>query len=206
MYTTTTGAVDETFIAIIALCILLFAAILFFAIFFAVRYRRSRNPAPARIHGNWILETVWIAVATVLALGIFVYGLTSFKFLKAIPSGSLPVHVTASQWTWLFTYENGRKSTDLVVPQGKDIALTMESPDVIHGFFIPAYRVKQDIVPGMKNRLWFKAVSEGTADILCTQYCGGEHSKMLATVYVVAPDVFEKWLAGEEVDIPGLTS
>ena len=206
MYTTTTGAVDETFIAIIVLCILLFAAILFFAIFFAVRYRRSRNPVPAALHGNWVLELAWIAVATVLALGIFVYGLTSFKFLKAVPSDSLAIHVTASQWTWLFTYENGRKSTDLVVPQGKDVALTMESPDVIHGFFIPAYRVKQDIVPGMKNRLWFKAVSQGTADILCTQYCGREHSKMLATVYVVAPDVFEKWLAGEEVDIPGLTS
>jgi len=206
MYSTTTGAVDETFIAIIALCILLFAAILFFAIFFAIRYRRSRNPAPAVIHGNWVLELAWIAVATVLALGIFVYGLTSFKFLKAVPSDSLPIHVTASQWTWLFTYENGRKSTDLVVPQGKDIALTMESPDVIHGFFIPAYRVKQDIVPGMKNRLWFKAVSQGTADVLCTQYCGREHSKMLATVYVVAPDVFQKWLDGEEVDIPGLTS
>ncbi len=206
MYTTTTGAVDETFIAIIALCILLFAAILFFAIFFAIRYRRSRNPAPAPIHGNWVLELAWIAVATVLALGIFVYGLTSFNFLKAVPPDSLPVHVTASQWSWLFTYENGRKSTDLVVPQGRNVALTMETPDVIHGFFIPAYRVKQDIVPGMKNHLWFKAVSQGTADVLCTQYCGGEHSKMLATVYVVAPDVFEKWLAGEEVDIPGLTS
>jgi cytochrome c oxidase subunit 2 len=206
MFTTTTGAVNETFTAVIALCILLLAAILFFAVFFAIRYRRSRNPKPAAIHGNWILELVWIAVATVLALGIFVYGLTSFKFLKAIPSDSLPIHVTARQWSWLFTYENGRKSTDLVVPQGRDVALTMESKDVIHGFFIPAYRVKQDIVPGMKNRLWFRADRQGTADILCTQYCGQEHSKMLATVYVVAPDIFDKWLRGEEVDIPGLTS
>jgi len=206
MYTTTTGAVDQTFILIIALCILLFAAIVFFAIFFAVRYRRSRNPKPTQLHGNWILETAWIAVATVLALIIFVWGLGSFKFLKAVPSDSLPVHVTASQWSWLFTYENGRKSTDLVVPIGKDVALTMESSDVIHGFFIPAYRVKQDIVPGMKNRLWFRADQPGNVDVFCTQYCGQEHSKMLATVYVVAPDVFDKWLAGEDVDIPGLTS
>jgi cytochrome c oxidase subunit II len=205
MYTTTTGAVDNTFIAIIALCILLFAAILFFAIYFAIRYRRSRNPQPANLHGNWILETAWIGVATILALAIFAYGLTSFQFLRAIPPDSLPVHVTARQWSWLFTYANGRKSTDLVVPQGRNIALTMETPDVIHGFFIPAYRVKQDIVPGMKNRLWFKAEREGTADILCTQYCGGEHSKMLATVFVVAPDLYEKWYRGEEVEIPGLT-
>jgi cytochrome c oxidase subunit 2 len=205
MYTTTTGAVDSTFIAIIALCILLFAAIIFFAIYFAIRYRRSRNPRAAVIHGNWILEAVWIAVATVLALAIFAYGLTSFNFLRAIPADSLAIHLTAKQWSWLFTYDNGRKSTDLVVPQGKNIALTMETPDVIHGFFIPAYRVKQDIVPGMKNRLWFKAERLGTADILCTQYCGGEHSKMLATVYVVAPDIYEKWYRGEEVEIPGLT-
>jgi len=206
MFTTTTAAVNETFTAIIAVCILLFAGILFFAIYFVVRYRRSRNPSPTNLHGNWVLETVWIAVATVIALAIFVYGLTSFQFLKDVPSDSLPVHVTAKQWSWLFTYEKGRKSTDLVVPQGRDIALTMESPDVIHGFFIPAFRVKQDIVPGMKNRLWFKAEGPGNADILCTQYCGGEHSKMLATVYVVAPDVFQKWLNGEDVDIPGLTS
>ena len=206
MYTSTTQAVDSTFIAIIALCILLFAGIIFFAIFFLIRYRRSRNPKSTELHGNWLLETAWIAVATVLALAIFVYGYSSFKFLRAVPSDSIPIHVTASQWSWLFTYDNGRKSTDMVVPQGKDIALLMETKDVIHGFFIPAYRVKQDIVPGMVNRLWFNPAAQGTADILCTQYCGGEHSKMLATVYVVAPDVYQKWVNGEDVDIPGLTS
>ncbi len=206
MFTTTQGAVDETFTAIIALCILLFVGIIFFAVFFAVRYRRSRNPHPANLHGNWILELAWIGVSTVLALAIFVYGLTSFQFLRAVPKDSIPIHVMASQWSWLFTYENGRKSTDMVVPQGKDIELVMETKDVIHGFFIPSYRVKQDIVPGMVNRLWFNPPTQGTADILCTQYCGGEHSKMLATVYVVAPDVYEKWVNGEDVDIPGLTS
>lgn len=206
MYTSTTQAVDSTFIAIIALCILLFVGIMFFAVYFLVRYRRSRNPQPTNLHGNWILEMAWIGVATVLALAIFWYGLTSFQFLKAVPADSIRIHVTASQWSWLFTYENGRKSTDMVVPQGKDIALEMETKDVIHGFFIPAYRVKQDIVPGMITRLWFRPSGPGTADVLCTQYCGQEHSKMLATVYVVAPDVYEKWLAGEDVDIPGLTS
>jgi cytochrome c oxidase subunit 2 len=205
MYTSTSQAVDSTFIAIIALCILLFAGILFFTIFFLVRYRRSRNPHPVNLGGNWVLELVWIAVSTVLALAIFVYGLSSFTFLKAIPADSMTIHVTARQWSWLFTYDNGRKSTDMVVPQGRDIALVMETKDVIHGFFMPAYRVKQDIVPGMINRLWFKPTALGTADILCSQYCGEEHSKMLATVYVVAPDVYQKWVNGEDVEIPGLT-
>jgi cytochrome c oxidase subunit 2 len=206
MFATTTAAVDNAFIVIIALCILLFALIIFFAVFFAVRYRRSRNPVPSNLHGNWVLELVWIIAATAIALGMFFYGLTGFRFLRTAPADSMAVHVTARQWSWLFTYDNGRKSTDLVVPQGRDIALTMETLDVIHGFFIPAYRTKQDIVPGMKNHLWFKAADLGNFDILCTQYCGREHSKMLATVYVVAPDIFQKWYNGEEVDIPGLTS
>ena len=204
MYATTTAAVDSSFIVIIALSFLLFALIIFFAIYFAVRYRRSRNPEPTNISGNWVLELTWIVLATVVALGIFFYALSGFKFLKQVPSDSLAVHVTARQWSWLFTYDNGRKSTELVVPQGRNVALTMETPDVIHGFFIPAYRIKQDIVPGMKTYAWFKAASLGSFDIFCSQYCGGEHSKMLATVYVVAPDAFEKWKNGEDVDIPGL--
>ncbi len=206
MFATTTAAVDNAFIVIIALCILLFAVIIFFTIFFAVRYRRSRNPVPSNLHGNWVLELVWITAATVIALGIFFYGVTGFRFLRKVPADSMTVQVTARQWSWLFTYDNGRKSTDLVVPQGRDIALDMMTLDVIHGFFIPAYRTKQDIVPGMRNHLWFKAENLGNFDILCTQYCGTEHSKMLATVYVVAPDIFQKWYNGEEVDIPGLTS
>ena len=204
MYPTTTAAVDSSFIVIIALSFLLFALIIFFAIYFAVRYRRSRNPEPSNISGNWVLELTWIVLATVVALGIFFYALSGFKFLKQVPSDSLAVHVTARQWSWLFTYDNGRKSTELVVPQGRNIALTMETPDVIHGFFVPAYRIKQDIVPGMKTYAWFKAASLGSFDIFCSQYCGGEHSKMLSMVYVVAPDMFEKWKNGEDVDIPGL--
>ncbi len=206
MQGTTTAAVNSAFIVIMALAVLLFALIIFFTIFFAVRYRRSRNPEPADIAGNWLMELAWVAASTVLALGIFAYGLTGFQFLRKVPTDSLQVNVTSRQWSWLFVYDNGRKSTDLVVPQGRNIALTMVTTDVIHGFFAPAYRIKQDIVPGMKNHVWFKAANLGSADILCSQYCGGEHSKMLATIYVVPPGDFQKWLKGEEVEIPGLTS
>ena len=203
---TTTAAVDSAFIFIMVFCFLLFTLIIFFTIFFAVRYRRSRNPAPTDIGGHGLLEAAFIAATVVIALAMFFYGLTGFKFLKSAPPDSLAVHVTARQWSWLFTYDNGKKSTSLVVPQGKDIALSMESTDVIHGFFIPDYRIKQDVVPGMKTYAWFKAVSLGSSDILCTQYCGVQHSKMLSMVYVVPPEDFTKWYANEEVDIPGLTS
>jgi cytochrome c oxidase subunit 2 len=203
---TTTAAVDSTFIYIMVFCFLLFAIIMFLMLYFVVRYRRSRNPNPSDISGNAIVETVWIVASLVLALSMFFYGLTTFKFLHAAPADSINVNVTARQWSWLFTYQNGKKSTDLVVPLGSDVALNMKSVDVIHGFFIPAYRIKQDVLPTMTTHAWFKASGAGTFDILCTQYCGLQHSKMLSQVFVVPPGDFDKWYAGEDVDIPGLTS
>jgi cytochrome c oxidase subunit 2 len=206
MLSSTTGTVNSAFIFIIAFCFLLFALIIFFTIYFVVRYRRSRHPVAVDNPGSWRLEIAWIAAATVLVMIMFFYGLTGWKFLRAPPADSIRVEVTARQWSWLFTYANGRKSTALVVPVGKDVALTLSSNDVIHGFFIPAYRIKQDAVPGMKTHAWFNATSLGSADILCTQYCGQEHSKMLTQVFVVPEDTYTKWLNGEDVDIPGLTS
>lgn len=206
MPVTTTAAVDSTFIYIMVFCFLLFVIIMFLMLYFVVRYRRSRNPNPSDISGNAIVETIWIAASVVLALSMFFYGLTSFKFLRTAPADSMDVKVTARQWSWLFTYENGRKSTDLVVPQGKNVALNMKSVDVIHGFFVPAYRIKADVLPTMTTHVWFKAVDGGAFDILCTQYCGLQHSKMLSQIFVVPASDFDKWYAGQDVDIPGLTS
>jgi cytochrome c oxidase subunit 2 len=117
----------------------------------------------------------------------------------------MTVNVTARQWSWVFQYDNKKKSTMLVVPQGRNVELDLMATDVIHGFFIPAYRIKQDAVPGMKTRAWFKAADLGSVDILCTQYCGLQHSKMLSKVFVIPPADFQKWYNGEDVDIPGLT-
>ena len=202
---TTTAAVDNAFIYIIAFSVLLFVGIIFFTILFAIRYRRSRNPHPADIGGNWLLEAGFITASLLVALTMFYYGMTSFTLLKSPPPDAMKVNVTARQWAWIFQYENNRKTGSLVVPQGKNIELDLNAVDVIHGFFIPAYRVKQDAVPGMKTRVWFKASDLGSADILCTQYCGLQHSKMLSKVFVVSPEDFQKWYAGQEVDIPGLT-
>jgi cytochrome c oxidase subunit 2 len=202
---TTTAAVDSTFTYIIAFAILLFVGIIFFTVYFPIRYRRSRNAHPADIGGNWLLELGFITASLIVALTMFFYGLTSFRFLKTAPADAMTVTVTARQWSWMFQYENKKKSTMLVVPQGKDVELVLVATDVIHGFFIPAYRIKQDAVPGMKTRAWFKAADLGSTDILCTQYCGLQHSKMLSKVFVVSPEDFRKWYAGEDVDIPGLT-
>jgi cytochrome c oxidase subunit 2 len=206
MPTTTTQVVDSTLIFILAFSFLLFAIIIFLTLFFVVRYRRSQNPEPSNISGNVWVESVWIFASLVIALAMFVYGLNGFTFMHASPAGSMNVKVTARQWSWLFTYDNGKKSTDLVVPQGRDVALSMRSVDVIHGFFIPVYRIKWDVLPTMNTHAWFKATDLGNWDILCTQYCGLQHSQMLAKVFVVSPSDFDKWLKDEDVDIPGLTS
>lgn len=200
----TIAAVDDVFLYIIGFCVVLFLLIIFFTIFFVVRYRRGKNPSPADIGGNWKLELVWIAASVVIALSMFYYGLVGFRVLRNAPSGSMNVQVTGEQWDWEFTYDNGKTSTDLVVPLGRDIALTMTTPDVIHGFFAPAYRIKQDIVPGMKNHVWFKAETLGSTDILCTQYCGEEHSKMLAKIAVVSQADFDIWYKGGNITIPGV--
>lgn len=196
MFASTTAAVDLPFIYILAFSFLLFAIIIFLMLFFVFRYRRSRNPEPSDISGNVWVEAAWITASVVLALTMFWYGLTGFQFLKKPPADSMKVQVTGRQWSWLFTYDTGKKSPTLVVPQGKDIELDMRSADVIHGFFIPAYRVKMDMLPTMVTRVWFRAASLGSADILCTQYCGLLHAKMLSKVVVVSPADYKEWLAG----------
>ncbi len=204
MITDTKAAVNDPFIFILAFCALLFVLIIFFMVFFVVRYRRSRSPHAANISGNVLLEAAWILGATLIVLPMFFYAYLGFQFLRVPPKDGMQVTVIARQWSWLFQYENGLKSRDLVVPQGVNVILTTESLDVIHGFFVPHFRIKQDVVPGMHNKVWFKSTDLGTFDLLCSQYCGQEHSKMLAKVAVVPKDLFDKWYNGEDVQIPGL--
>ncbi len=204
MITDTKAAVNDPFIFILAICALLFVLSIFFMVFFVVRYRRSRSTLAANIAGNVLLEAAWILGATLIVLPMFFYAYLGFQYLRVPPKDGMQVTVIARQWSWLFQYENGLKSGDLVVPQGVNVILTTESLDVIHGFFVPHFRIKQDVVPGMHNKVWFKATDIGTTDLLCSQYCGQEHSKMLAKVAVVPKDLFDKWYNGEDVQIPGL--
>jgi cytochrome c oxidase subunit 2 len=190
----------------LALSLLLFFLILFFMVLFLVRYHHSKNPVAAELkHGTMFLEAGWIIAATFLSLTMFVYGLTGFDFLRNTPGDSIPVKVFARQWSWLFQYENGKRSPELVVPVGKNIKAELSSADVIHGFYVPAFHIQQDTVPGLKTRVWFKPEAIGTYDILCTQYCGLRHSDMLAKLIVVPASDFDLWLRGGTIKFPGRT-
>ena len=112
---------------------------------------------PADIEGSTWLEVTWTVIPTLLVLTMFYYGLTGFNFLKKVPEGAMVVKVIARQWSWLFQYENGAKDSELRVPVGKPVKLILTSQDVIHGFYMPAFRIKQDVVPGMTNYLMVSA-------------------------------------------------
>ncbi len=193
-----TFVVDSGFIYILVFLFLLLFLIVFLMVYFIVRYRRSRNPVPADISGNTFLEILWVVIPTIIVMTMFVYGLQGYIFLRSAPADSMHVKVISRQWSWLFQYDNGTSSSQLVAPLGKNVRLELVSEDVIHGFFVPAFRIKQDAVPGMTTTAWFNATVAGSYDILCTQYCGVGHSAMLAKLIVVPPDQFAQWYAGEK--------
>ena len=164
-------------------------------VWFVIRYHRSRAPEPtSRVEGNLWLEIVWIALPVVLVMAMFWYGWAGYLTLRDVPKGALEVTATARMWSWDFTYANGRTSPKLYVPVGKPVVVNLVSLDVIHGFFLPAFRVKRDVVPGMKNFAWFVATKPGSYDLFCSQYCGTGHSAMISTVEALPEAEFAAWL------------
>ena len=189
--------VENVFLYIAVISVSILVLITFLMIYFTIRYRRKRNPQPEDIRGNLWLEILWTVIPTLLVLSMFYYGWTGFRSLKKIPEGAFKVKVAARQWSWLFEYENGVKTEELMVPVGKPIHLLLTSQDVIHSFYIPAFRVKQDAVPGMVTPLWFKAKEVGTYDVLCAEYCGRQHAYMLTRVKVLSEEEFNQWYDGK---------
>lgn len=193
--------VENVFLFIAAISVSILVLITFLMIFFTIRYHHKRNPKAEDIRGNLWLEILWTVIPTLLVLSMFYYGWTGFQTLKKVPEGALTVKVMARQWSWLFEYENGMKTDELVVPVGRPIHLLLASQDVIHSFYIPAFKVKQDTVPGMVNSLWFQAKEVGTFDILCAEYCGLQHATMLTRLKVFSEEEFNRWYQEKEIDL-----
>jgi cytochrome c oxidase subunit II len=188
------AGVDTAFLIIFAISAAILVLIVGAMVVFVIRYRRDKHPVAADIDGNFWAELIWIVVPTILVLGMFHYGWTSYRALRDAPAGGLEVKVTARMWSWNFTYPNGRKSDVLVVPVGVPVKLELSSVDVIHGFFVPAFRIKIDTVPGMTTHAWFKADKPGSHDIFCSVYCGLKHADMLSKVEAVTPEEYQRWL------------
>lgn len=188
-----TDKVNEAFLVIIIISLVLLCLVTFFMIFMAVRYRKKKNPSASDISGSLPLEIAWTVIPSILVFIMFWYGWENFKDMRSLPEEALTVNVYARMWSWRFEYENGVKSGFLKVPVGRPVQLLITSEDVLHSLFIPAFKVKEDAVPGMKTRLWFKAPEPGEYDIYCSEYCGQGHSSMTSKVVAMTEHEFFEW-------------
>lgn len=204
------GGVDRAFIFIFTIAIIFTVGITALMIYILVHFSRRRNKNPQQFSGNARLETVWTVVPIIIVLAMFYFGWVGFAPMRQAPADAMQVKVIGRMWRWEFDYGNGKISKELVIPFNRDIRLNLVSLDVNHSLFIPAFRVKEDVVPGYNNYLWFRPVRKGTYDIYCSEYCGLDHSAMLAKTVVVDSLDFNKWLAELKVtenlpEHPGLT-
>jgi len=187
--------VDWLFYFIFYISTFFFLLIVGLTFFMILRYRRRPGQAPeASPTHNTALEITWSIIPLIIVVLIFFFGFKGFADMAFSPSGAYPVQVEAQKWSWSFRYPNGYVDTDLHVPKDQPVVLTMKSLDVIHSFFVPQFRIKQDVVPGRYNKIWFEATQTGTFDLLCAEYCGTGHSDMHSLVVVHEPGEFQQWL------------
>lgn len=188
--------VDTAFVFILGIIFFFLIGLTIALIYFSIKYKASNNPEPEHIEGNTKLEIIWTVIPLILVLGMFWFGWKAWKPMEATPpEESLWVETTARMWTWSFKYPNGIITDTLYVPTGKPIALDMKAADVIHSLYIPAFRLKKDIVPGTDRDAWFIANSPGEYDLFCTEYCGLDHSGMITIVKAVPEKEFDQWYA-----------
>lgn len=187
------SGVDTAFVLIIGISMIFLIGITATIIVFLVRYNKKRNPVATDIEGSTKLEIIWTIIPTLLVLVMFFYGWNGYTPLSKMPKDGLTVKVVSRMWSWKFEYPNGQVTDTLYVPAGKAVLLDMVAMDVIHSLYIPAFRIKQDIVPGKQNKMWFISNKPGQYDLFCTEYCGLRHSYMITAVQVMPEAEFTAW-------------
>jgi cytochrome c oxidase subunit 2 len=188
---------DSLFNFVMLASTILMVGITIAMIYFVLRYRRkSESDVTPVITHNSKLEITWSVIPLILVLIVFGWGFKGYLFYSNAPKDAYEVHVTGQKWLWQFNYENGSKSTgELHVPANRPVKLVMSSNDVIHSFYVPAFRIKRDVVPGQYTTVWFETDEEGESVIFCTEYCGTGHSDMMGKVIAHSESDFQDWLA-----------
>lgn len=193
----TTGQVDALFLFIGGVSLFFFLLVEGLLIYFAIKYRKQKGAEGVEtpdIRGNFLLETVWILIPSIVVASFFYYGYIVFRDIRTPSPGATDIHAVSRQWLFEFRYPDGRMSiNELRVPAGSPVKLILSSDDVIHSFYIPAYRLKQDMVPGQYTTLYLHPDKAGTYDILCAEYCGVAHSTMRAELIVMEPGAYAAW-------------
>ena len=190
------GKVDNVLLVVTVVSVFFFLLISVFLVYYALKYRRrSEDDHTPYITGNIVIEVIWTVVPSILLMVFFAWGYIEFVHMKTPPQDATEVNVTARQWMWEFEYYDGKKTiNELYVQKDRPVRMVMQSEDVIHSFFVPAFRVKQDVLPGRYTQLWFTPTKAGDFDLFCAEYCGTGHSQMRATVHVLSPEAFSRWM------------
>lgn len=207
------GAVDFLFFFIFWISVFFFVLVVGMMTYFVLKYRRVEGQEPEHSHShNTPLEVTWSVVPGILVLIIFALGFVPYMDMRSPPADTYEINVTANMWNWNFRYPTGAVSGELHVPIGTPVKLVMRSQDVLHSLYVPAFRVKQDVVPGRYTGMWFEATKTGTYDLFCAEYCGQKHSDMITKVVAHALErealtepgeqTFDEWM--EIASDPGL--
>ncbi len=206
-----TGAVSFDFAwdVVMVVSIAFFVLLMGMMTYFVIRYRRrSEYDVTSDRDHNTRLELLWTLVPLAICVALFFIGFKGYLSNAVAPAESYEIQVTAQKWSYTFTYPNGVVSNELTVPAGRPVKMIMSSQDVIHGFFIPEFRIKRDIIPGLYTSVWFQATDPVETTLFCTQYCGGGgegqqgsgHSGMWTRVHVLSGPDFDRWMLSQEDD------
>jgi cytochrome c oxidase subunit 2 len=194
---TVSGSVDALYLFLLGVSALFVSGILCALLLFSVRYRRRPGREARAIEGSTALELLWTGVPLAIVLFVFAWGTRLAVRMATPPAEGLRFQVTGKQWMWKVKHPSGQSEINsLHVPVGQRILLTMISEDVIHSFYVPAFRVKADVVPGLYSSLWFTPTRVGTYHLFCAEYCGTKHSAMIGQVIVLDPAEYQTWLEG----------
>jgi len=192
--------VDLLYIFLVLLSTVATVGIAITILIFGMKYRRRHGREAQQIEGSLLLEITWSVIPLGIFFVIFVWGAVIYFQMRTPPRDAAEIYVVGKQWMWKIQHVEGqREINELHVPVDRDVKLIMTSQDVIHSFFVPEFRVKQDVVPGRYTTLWFKATQTGTYHLFCTQYCGTQHSGMIGDVVVMNPIDYQNWMSGGTV-------
>jgi cytochrome c oxidase subunit 2 len=188
--------VDWIYDVILWISTFFFVLIVAIMAYFVMRYKRKQGVShDSTASHSTALEVAWTVLPSFLLLAIFYLGVTTYIEMRNPPRNGVEIQVVAQKWNWQFVYPGGVVSPELHVPVDEDVRLVMRSEDVLHSFYVPAFRVKMDVVPGRYTNTWFQATKQGEYPVFCTEYCGTNHSAMLSKVVVHEPGGYETWLA-----------
>jgi cytochrome c oxidase subunit II len=205
--------VDTAFLVILGISFFFLIGLTVVMIYFIYKYNSKRHPVATQIHGSTTLEIVWTVIPFLLTMVMFYYGWAGWKPMQTAPKDAMEVTVYARMWNFSYEYENGKRTDTLYLPKDKPVKLNLKAMDVLHSLYIPAFRVKQDMVPNKENNfMWFEPQRVGMFEIYCAEYCGLQHSYMYSYVKVMEDSAFQSFIAdttlvaaNASIDAPGAT-